>query len=141
MRVEGAECLWRDDVRQSLAGEFRGCLQPARFDPGVNFGFSYVKSPRQRFDRKAVATDFLDLQVMPAQFAADGIRAAAKDACSLLDRMRGQLLAEGLDFFFSPAPVLVSAVQTSLEHKSPTRLPGPAGLPLQAANQLVEFMA
>jgi hypothetical protein len=55
--------------------------------------------------------------------------------------MRGKLLTEGLDFFFGPAPVLIPAVQTSLEHKSPTRLPGPAGLPLQAANQLVEFMA
>jgi len=100
-----------------------------------------VKSPRQRFDRKAIAADFLDLQVMPAQFAANGIRAAAKDAGGLLDRMRGQLLAEGLDFFLAPAPVLVPAIQTSLEHKSPTRLSRPSGLPLQAANQLVEFMA
>jgi hypothetical protein len=55
--------------------------------------------------------------------------------------MRGQLLAEGLDFFLAPAPVLVPAIQTSLEHKSPTRLSRPSGLPLQAANQLVEFMA
>ena len=107
----------------------------------MDLGFPYVKNPRQRFDRKAVAADFLDLQIMPAQFAANGIRAAAKGACSLLDRMRGKLLAEGLDFFFGPTPVLVSAVQTSLEYKSPARLPRPAGLPLQAANQLVEFMA
>jgi hypothetical protein len=78
---------------------------------------------------------------MPSQFAANGIRAAAKDAGGLLDRMRSQLFAEGLDFFLGPAPVLVSTVQTSLEYKSPTRLPGPTGLPLQSANQLVEFMA
>ena len=141
MHVKGAECLWRDDVRQPLAGELRSCIQPARFDPGVNFRFSHAKSPRQRLDRKAVAADFFDLQVMPSQFAANGIRAAAKDAGGLLDRMRSQLFAEGLDFFLGPAPVLIPAVQTSLEQKSPTRLSGPAGLPLQATNQLVEFMA
>jgi hypothetical protein len=84
--------------------------------------------------------NFFDLQVVPAQFAANRIWAAAKDVCGLLDRMRGQLLAEGLDFFLGPTPVLIPAVQTSLEHKSPTSLPRPTGLPLQAANQLVEFM-
>jgi hypothetical protein len=107
----------------------------------VDFGFSHSKGSCQRFDRKAVAADFFDFQVMPTQFASNGIRAAAKDAGGLLDRMRGQLLAEGLDFFLGPAPVLVPAVQTSLEHKSPTRLPRPSGLPLQAANQFVEFIA
>jgi hypothetical protein len=59
----------------------------------VDFGLSHVKGPRQRFDRKAVAAYFFDLQVVPTQFASNGIRAAAKDACGLLDRMRGQLLA------------------------------------------------
>jgi len=141
MRVKGAERLWRDDVRQMLAGKLRSRLQPPRFDPDVDFGFSHAKGPRQRLDRKAIAANFLDLQVVPAQLAANGIRAAAKDAGGFLDRMRGELLAEGLDFFLGPAPVLVPAVQASLEHKSPTRLPGPASLPLQAANQLVEFMA
>jgi hypothetical protein len=107
----------------------------------VDFGFSHAKGPCQRFDRKAVAADFLYFQVVPAQFAANGIRAAAQDACGLLDRTRSQLLTEGLDFFLGPAPVLVSTVQTSLEYKSPARLPRPAGLPLQSANLLVEFMA
>src|ERR1035438_6012018 len=72
---------------------FHSCFQSTILDPGVDFGLSHVKSPRQRFDRKAVTTNFLDLQVMPTQFASNGIRAAAKDAGGLLDRMRGQLLA------------------------------------------------
>jgi hypothetical protein len=55
--------------------------------------------------------------------------------------MSGQRLTQRIKFFFGPAPVLVPALQTKLKDKPPTCLPGPAGLPLQATNELIEFLA
>jgi hypothetical protein len=141
MRLKGAECLRRDDVRQPLAGELRGCLQPLLLNPGMNLQLSYAKNPRQCLDRKAIAADVSDLQVVSTQRTADGICAPAEYPGGFFYRMTGQRLAQVFKFFFGPAPMLFPALQVKLKNEQPTRLTGATGLPLQAANELIEFWA
>jgi hypothetical protein len=53
--------------------------------------------------------------------------------------MRRQLLAQSLNLFLAPAAVFIPALQAMLQDEPPARLPGPPALPLQSANELIEF--
>jgi hypothetical protein len=54
--------------------------------------------------------------------------------------MRRQRFTKIFKLFLGPASMLVPALQAILEDESPTRLPGAACLPLQATNELIEFL-
>jgi hypothetical protein len=44
----------------------------------MDLGFPDAKNPRQRFDRKAVASNVFHFQAVPAQCATNSIRASAE---------------------------------------------------------------
>jgi hypothetical protein len=105
----------------------------------MDLGFPDAKNPRQRFDRKAVASNVFHLQAVPAQCTTNRVRAATENAPGLFHGSSGQRLAQSFNFFFAPAAMLVSALQAELKDEAPTCLSGAACLPLQATNELIEL--
>jgi hypothetical protein len=105
----------------------------------MNLGFPDTKNPRQRYDRKTVASDIFHLQTVPSQCTTNRVRAATENAPGLFHGSSGQRLAQSFNFFFAPTAMLIPALQAELKDETPTCLPGAARLPLHATNELIEF--